>query len=45
MERAKGEAKEHQNLIKMKIADRIPKKYEEIDLFGKRPSEKESSIY
>ena len=45
LERTKGETNERQSLFRQKIVDKINKKQNEIDLFGKRPSELESSIY
>ncbi len=45
IERTKGETNERQSLFRQKIFDKINKKQNEIDLFGKRPSEIESSIY
>jgi hypothetical protein len=44
-ERTKGETNKHHSLIRSQIIDKIDKKRNEADLFGKRPSEIESSIY
>ncbi len=43
--KTKEETNECQSLFRQKIVDKINKKQNEIDLFGKRPSEIESSIY
>ena len=44
VERTNRETKPYQNNIKFKVNNKITQKYEEIDLFGKRPSEQENSI-
>ena len=44
-EKTKGETNKHHSLISSQIIDKIDKKRNEVDLFGKRPSEIESSIY